>query len=83
MFAYLLEQRRVMFSLCMIVELKKIDVSLADRALRFANPRGCKTMIARVSYVLEKWFKMDFPLNVSHRNLVSSLPSDFKQLINS
>ncbi|CAL8069908.1 unnamed protein product [Orchesella dallaii] len=78
-FAFPYLQKHSIMNLFVIVKLKSIDVSLAQRALLYSSPTSTKTMCCYLSYILNKSLKLrytieSFPFQFfGSKNLVSFL----------
>ena len=49
-----------------MVKIKSISIALTSRALKNANPDSAKAMTCHILYVLEKWFKQKYEIDVSY-----------------
>ena len=55
-----------------MVKIKSISIALTSRALKNANPDSAKAMTCHILYVLEKWFKQKYEIDVSYSYIENS-----------
>lgn len=61
-FAYPFIQKKSLFSLLKLVKVKKIEVSKVNRALNYESRTAAKTMGCHVSYLLQQWMHLNYPI---------------------
>lgn len=64
-FAYPYTRKQSIMFLFMMVKLKQIDMTLAQRALQYASENSTKTMCCYFSYVLKKSLKLKYTVTVN------------------